>query len=90
MVVNEAWRDRAACLGADTDLFFPETGGPNNGTSRALAICARCPVVAECREYIDRVESSPGYRTFHGVWGGATADERQDAHRRARKTEVAA
>lgn len=78
------WQARAACRDADPDLFFPETGGPDNGTNEALAICATCPVIAQCRAYADRVEARYG-QSPHGVWGGSTADERRLARRRAQK-----
>lgn len=39
------WRDQAACLTEDSDLFYPET--PRD-LERARAICHGCPVRAEC------------------------------------------
>lgn len=76
---QQAWRSRAACHpdrrpeGVSrqewTALFFPERG---NRISPALAICAGCPVVAECRA---EAESTPIER--EGVWGGGTGRERR-------------
>jgi WhiB family redox-sensing transcriptional regulator len=72
----------AACKGADLALFF----GPDSEfvtarqqrEAKAKAICARCPVKAECLEYaLDARE------TF-GVWGGTTEDERRALLRRRR------
>lgn len=43
----DRWRERSACLGAPVDTFFP---APSGDHLDAIAICARCPVIAECRE----------------------------------------
>lgn len=66
------WFARAACQGADLDLFFPGSGG---ATSAALAICARCPVKAQCLAYA--LENREG----HGVWGGKTELQRRQLQR---------
>ncbi len=46
------WRDRAACLDEDAELFFPVgTDGPALlQTAEATAVCRRCSVVTECLE----------------------------------------
>jgi WhiB family transcriptional regulator, redox-sensing transcriptional regulator len=63
------WTARAACKGS-THLFFPEKGGDSWNLSRkAKAICAGCPVIAECAE--------AGLYEFHGIWAGMSRDERQ-------------
>lgn len=57
------WRDQAACLGLDPDLFFPEKNA--TGTARqAKKVCAVCPVREECGNYA--VANS----IVHGIWGG--------------------
>jgi hypothetical protein len=49
------WRDRAACR-HDPDLWF--TGGDR---TTAVHICrAHCPVIAACREALQRTEISYG------------------------------
>lgn len=70
----EAWRDRAACLDAEAEVFFPLSGG---STVVARAFCDRCPVRAECLEYaVDRAEP-------FGIWGGMSElDRRRLAHPR--------
>jgi WhiB family redox-sensing transcriptional regulator len=81
VAVNDEWRARAACFGADPELFFsPDQegngGAPSWTPHAALTICARCPVVAECRKWaIDTGQA--------GVWGGMTEAERRSTHRRA-------
>lgn len=68
------WQARGACRGVDTATFFhPEN---ERGSSRvrreqtAKAICARCPVTAECLNWALSV------REPYGVWGGKSTDER--------------
>ena len=45
------WRTAAACLDVDPELFFPTAeSGPVHDTqvAAAQAVCAGCPVRAEC------------------------------------------
>jgi WhiB family redox-sensing transcriptional regulator len=51
MVLN--WRDQAACLDEDPELFFPvgSTGPALEQTERAKAVCADCPVRAACLDW---------------------------------------
>lgn len=63
-----AWRDEAACVDVDPDVFFPKVGQP---LGLAREVCASCPVVAECLAYA--VEN----HIVDGVWGGLTARERR-------------
>src|SRR5450756_1666654 len=44
------WRDRAACLGEDPELFFPigSTGPALVQIEEAKAVCRRCEVVDSC------------------------------------------
>ena len=67
-----SWCKDAACLGTDVAMFFPERNAP---TEPALAICARCPVRAECLAAADD----------DGIWGGTTAKERASIARRERQ-----
>ncbi|MFA5711993.1 WhiB family transcriptional regulator [Mycolicibacterium sp.] len=55
------WRQRAACIGHDPELWFPK---PRDTTTaeRAEAICARCPVINACRRAAKREQ--------HGIWAG--------------------
>lgn len=63
------WRDDAACLGMDPDLFFPPPGW--YGAEEAKAICQGCPVRAECLDYaVTTVQK-------YGIWGGTNEQERQ-------------
>ena len=69
------WMDDARCRGMDPAIFFPERAKPGtNGseiTNEARAVCSRCPVVEQCRQY---ARSGPWGR--FGVWGGETERQR--------------
>lgn len=77
--MTEDWRDSAACAGVDGELFFPEPRGGRTGWE-AKAICARCPVRAECLDY---ALSLPIEHVW-GIWAGTTDADRR-ALRRERK-----
>ncbi|MFP5069103.1 WhiB family transcriptional regulator [Pseudonocardia nantongensis] len=71
------WRDNAACLGLDTELFFPVD---NRASSVEIPrrVCRGCPVRAECLADVLAVEEPS--RRF-GVVGGTTPGERRVLHR---------
>jgi WhiB family redox-sensing transcriptional regulator len=79
-VMPDSWRGRASCLGVDPDLFFPDGEASRvvrAQVARARAVCAACPVLAECREFELTPPSSGGLRNDFGVFAGMTADERR-------------
>lgn len=63
---NQGWRDRAACSGLDTEIFFPSLPGRGGIAQRekAQAICAGCDVSSQCREW-----ALANFENY-GVWGG--------------------
>lgn len=65
------WMSRAACVGADPDLFFPITGYQGVVTAKqAKEYCAGCQVRQPClREALDN-------KITDGIWGGYTPKER--------------
>ena len=71
------WRDHAACLGEDLELFFPERS--QTQAAKAKAICFSCPVREECLE-----ESIHNGERF-GIWGGLDQEERRREARRRRR-----
>lgn len=75
-----SWRQSAACLSQDPELFFPVgTSGPAvRQVEEAKGVCRRCPVVSECLTWALEVGVD------HGVWGGQTEEERRALKRRAR------
>jgi WhiB family redox-sensing transcriptional regulator len=72
---DDDWRQRAACRGMDTDVFFPES---DDDAGPAKEICARCPVRDACLEW------AIATRQDEGVWGGMTGVERRRLRRRRR------
>ncbi len=68
-----AWAASAACRDADAEIFFPEKG---QGYAAARKICAGCPVLRECRAYIDRIEAEVGQTGWLGMYGGESPRER--------------
>ena len=71
----DTWRQQAACKGLDTSIFFPESDA---AAGPAKAVCATCPVRAECLEW------AIAARQEDGVWGGMTDNERRRLRRRRR------
>jgi WhiB family redox-sensing transcriptional regulator len=70
------WQLDAACRELDTEMFFhPENErGPRRAAREAAAkaVCARCPVMAECAAHALRA------REPYGIWGGLSESERDD------------
>jgi WhiB family redox-sensing transcriptional regulator len=78
-VSGERWRARAACAGADPEIFAIERG---QSADPARAYCQRCAVRTECLEHAFAL----GQGAF-GVWGGTSARERTLARRRGLNAE---
>lgn len=66
---EESWRDYAACLEVYADAFYPHKYD-RASCREAKAICANCPVDAECLEAAFEVDEP------FGIWGGLTPRER--------------
>jgi WhiB family transcriptional regulator, redox-sensing transcriptional regulator len=62
------WAADALCAQTDPEIFHPEKGG---NTRQAKAICQRCPVLVECRDWA--LET----RQTMGIWGGLSWNERK-------------
>lgn len=63
-----AWRDRAACRGMDSAIFFVERGAP---ADQARLVCDRCSVQRDCLDFaLDHAEP-------YGIWGGKSVYQRQ-------------
>ncbi|MEU3509115.1 WhiB family transcriptional regulator [Streptomyces longwoodensis] len=76
------WRDRAACIGEDPEIFFPLSDGLAAGADAraAMAVCRRCPVLLDCRAWaVEHGEDD-------GIWGATTAPQRRALRRAAGDT----
>lgn len=60
------WTDLAACRDMDPELWFPLGDG-----AQAKAVCAGCPVKADCLKFalVNGLD--------HGIFGGLDADQRR-------------
>jgi WhiB family redox-sensing transcriptional regulator len=72
------WRNSAACLDEDPELFFPigNTGPARLQIEEAKAVCQRCEVIETCLKLA--FESGKDA----GVLGGLSEDERRALKRR--------
>ncbi|GGY12095.1 WhiB family transcriptional regulator [Streptomyces anandii] len=72
------WRDQAACIGEDPEIFFPLSDvAATGGAFLAQAICRRCSVSLDCRTWaLEHGEDD-------GIWGGTTAAQRRAIRRAA-------
>ena len=77
MTTDMNWRDDAACLDADPDLFFPvgTTGPAQDQVDEAKRICLACPVRERCLAWALELDAASG------IWGGTTEDERRALRR---------
>ena len=84
--VAVSWRQEAACLDADPELFFPDTGKDSRfkvaqRLPRALQFCRSCRVVEDC--LLDALDQPSG-ADVAGVRGGTLAQERKKLRRQRR------
>ncbi|HEU4422094.1 MAG TPA: WhiB family transcriptional regulator [Pilimelia sp.] len=66
------WRELARCRDEDPELMYPLTAAD---IDLAKAVCAGCPVKAEC------LAEGDAFGDYHGVRGGKSGDERKQAAR---------
>ena len=74
------WQFEGACRTTSPEVFFHPEGerGParRRRDERAKQVCARCPVLEQCRTHALAV------REPYGVWGGMTEEERAEHYER--------
>ncbi len=73
--VSDDWREQGICREVDPYLWHGDT---QKDVAEAKAICHRCPVEAECREY------ALANHEQHGTWGGLSTKDRQRIWRQRR------
>lgn len=67
-VGDVAWMGRGLCAQTDPEEFYPEKGST---TRHAKAVCAVCPVQAECLDF------ALANNERFGIWGGLSERERR-------------
>ena len=87
MIASPTWHIRAACRHADASLFFGRDGegalAKRRREQNAAAICAGCPVVAQCGDWA--YEHAPD-----GIWAGLNEEQRaRECRNRPRRQQVA-
>jgi WhiB family redox-sensing transcriptional regulator len=78
------WRDDAACLTEDPELFFPigKTGPAIVQVELAKRVCAGCVVRQDCLRW------ALDAGVDQGVWGGLSEDERRSLKRRTARARI--
>ncbi|MDG4859500.1 WhiB family transcriptional regulator [Streptomyces sp. T-3] len=80
------WHTDAVCRRDEAGLFFAPSKEPTaarlSREEAAKRVCARCPVMVECREHA-LLQPEP-----YGVWGGLTAAERRVVLARRRRRDM--
>ncbi|WP_354642135.1 WhiB family transcriptional regulator [Kitasatospora camelliae] len=83
---DDPWHSGAACRSDEAGLFFAPSKEPTaarlSREEQAKRVCARCPVLLECREHA-LAQPEP-----YGVWGGLTAAERRVVLARRRRRDA--
>lgn len=77
---SRAWEARAACRFQDAELWFSR-----RTWARAMAICAACPVLENCRAAVLRREKGLPRCHRNGVVAGLTGPQRHALDRRAER-----
>nr|WP_157164153.1 WhiB family transcriptional regulator [Streptomyces typhae] len=83
---DNPWHSDAVCRRDEAGLFFAPSKEPTaarlSREEAAKRVCARCPVLVECREHA-LLQPEP-----YGVWGGLTAAERRVVLARRRRRDL--
>lgn len=75
---NNTWRERAACRGWPSELFYPEREEDARRTEQARIVCRACTVQAECLAF------AVANKEPAGIWGGLSTKERARPRGRGR------
>lgn len=87
------------CLGAPVDVFFPDLRGRGRRDvrsdpdapewARAKALCRWCPVLAQCRADVLKVEASGRRYRPEGFRGGLAPGEREEIRKETARAQAA-
>ena len=70
---RSSWAEHAACLGYDTNLWFPEIPQGRDYFAQARKVCITCPVMSDC---LDFALSFDADNDRFGMFGGKSPKER--------------
>mgnify|MGYP006275899949 CR=1 FL=1 len=73
------WREQAACIDAETAVFFPIDARDPDAWDMARTYCAQCPVRKQCLDSVMSIEMTDDR---WGMFGGLTPYERKQLRRR--------
>jgi len=67
---NFGWMEFAACKGADSEIFFAESGW-HTANAKAQEYCRNCTVYKDCMKFA--IDNDITY----GIWGGLSPNQRK-------------
>lgn len=89
LVARLRWLLDAACKNYDPELFFDGVAETRDAKqfreARAKAVCEACPVLADCRVFVDHFERGQDSSHWWGIYAGETRRERKTRRRRERR-----
>lgn len=81
LIERPEWMDRAACIGAPFEVFFPTRGAD---VDAAKVICRCCQVRSECLAYALNTGEK------YGIWGGTSERQRRRLRKQLNLSEAPA
>jgi hypothetical protein len=81
------WKNQAACLDSDPEVFFPQRGAGKKQINEAKAIGATCPVLSVCRDYVDVIEANIPRSYLFGIFAAELPAERWKGRQRRSLTQ---
>lgn len=78
-IPNDDWKQQGACRDHHPELWFSEPGSVDG--TKALEICAPCPVRQQCLQHALAAPEQDG------IWGGWTEKDRDRARRKRTRTQ---
>lgn len=93
-MTRSGWQHDAACVGTDTEAFFPsgKWGTPSDAQevyAKAARICDGCPVRVDCLETALAEEGDMARSNRYGMRGGTTPGQRRSIYDARRRTQLA-
>jgi ribosome-binding protein aMBF1 (putative translation factor) len=67
---DPCWQQQALCATQPAEWWWPEPNGPDPKGLRARKVCARCPVIGDCRDFFLADLELSG----EGIWAGVLGD----------------